>query len=254
MWIIFSLQHDTEAQWLYQGLRSRGVMPLEWITGESLSQALHWSYRIGQRGAGLKLWLADGRRITSDEVTGVINRIQYVPQEHLANTRGQDQTYILQELNAFYLAWLNAFSGKVFNQAHPHGLDGAMRHPSNWNYLASRAGLPVLPYRLTSRDPWHLSWRKGSALPIDLQHAPRTSLFVIDGQVVPARWHDLPAAELCESARRLAQLCDVSLLGLNFVAPTTEEWFFIGADQHPTVSAGGDRLLDTMARALTAAL
>ena len=252
MWIVFSSQLDTSAQWAIQGLRARGVDPVEWVTSESLPQATRWDHRIGQSGTTLELTLVDGRTIHSDQVAGVLNRIQFLP-DHTASAAEADRNYVQQEMTAFYLSWLNSFPGIILNPSHPHGLAGALRHPSNWNYLAARAGLDTPPYRLTSRDPWQLSWQAEANLPENIQNSPKTVLFLIDGEVVPATGHATPPPSVRDAVIRLGKLSLTPLMALQFANEPAEKWVFVGADTLPDLTPGGDGLLDAMARAFTSA-
>ena len=144
LWIVVSSEADTVARWAADGLRARGLTPLEWITTEQLPQAV-WDHRITGSGACLELVRADGRHIDSREVRGVINRLRFVPAGHSVIARGDDQQYSQHEMTAFYLSWLNAFRCPVLNPASHLGMCGAVRHASDWLCLAARVGLNCPP-------------------------------------------------------------------------------------------------------------
>ena len=147
MWLVLCHCSDLAAIWAYEGLKAMGLGPLELVSAESLTFSLRWEHRIRSSSTSFRIALADGREITSEKVSGALNRLQYVPMPHWQKASSQDQKYVAQEMTAFYASWLFSLPGPVLNPASPTGLSGTFRRPVEWTRLASLAGLPTPDYR-----------------------------------------------------------------------------------------------------------
>jgi hypothetical protein len=146
MWLILCLSSDTPALWAHQGLRAKGLEPLELVTTEMLGHGVHWEHRLGINGASIDFTLNDGRKIRSDTIRGVLNRILWIPTEHLPYIQERDREYAIQEFLAFFTSWLYALPQPVLNRPRPPGLSGQLRHVSEWIWMASSVGLPIFDY------------------------------------------------------------------------------------------------------------
>jgi hypothetical protein len=226
---------DSAAFWAADSLRSRGA-DVSIVTTSDLEGAIRWEHRVGRSGAAtIDVELMDGRRVGSREPMGVLNRLSFVPTARLNAIAGTDCSYAIQEMNAFFLSWLNALPGPVLNRPKPQGLGGNWRHPSAWAVLAGRAGLLSAPYSQSCESDPDVAW---------LQSRPpeATTVFVIGRQAVVAR--GLPA-RVEEACVRLAQAASEDLLGIDFL-----HGCFIGASPRPDLQLGGDKLVDVLADAL----
>src|SRR5262245_62015135 len=243
MWLILSAATDRPALWACQGLRARGLEPLEWVSLEMLAGVQRWEHRLGAEGVDIEITLANGRCICTAALRGVLNRLVSVPDEMWRPAHPQDRDYVIQELTAFFLSWLSALPPPVLNRPTPQGLCGAWRHPSEWVWLAAQAGLPTPPYRQTSRDLEVEQHWQGHLFPPD---TPVQTVFVVAGQTVGP-----PApAPILHGCRRLAELADTELLGIELVVGPTGAWTFASASPWPDLHRGGDALLDTLAAVL----
>jgi hypothetical protein len=244
MWLILSSSHDAHAHWAYEGLKARGLAPLEMVSAEALPYSLRWEHRLDAADARLSVTLRDGRTIDGDRLRGVLNRLTHVPTHHLSGSRDHD--YITQEFTAFFMSWLNVLPRPVLNPATPQGLCGRWRHPSEWVLLASAAGLPTPVYRQSSRDSIDETRAERKLFP---QTTPTRHVIVVGPEVVsPAD----PPREIREGCRKLADLATTPLLGVEFAATPESAWTFAGATPLPELSFGGAPLLDALASALTA--
>ena len=99
---------------------------------------IRWDHRIGRSGIVLELDLADGRRFSRKDSTGVLNRLSYLPSAWVQRVGGPDRDYALQEMYAFFLSWLHSLPGPLLNPPVPQGLCGNWRHPSAWTFLPAR--------------------------------------------------------------------------------------------------------------------
>jgi hypothetical protein len=240
MWLVLCPSTDVAALWAYEGLKSRGLTPLELVCAEELACSLQWNHRVSSSGTRTNIALADGRTITHDAVRGVLNRLAYLPQEHLALGDSSDRDYAQQELTAFYLSWLYAMPRPMLNVPTAQGLCGAWRHISEWVWLAGKAGLPTIPYRQSSFDRSNEEQARGN---LTSAQVLKNTVFVVNEQVVGAS----PPEHIMEGCRRLAELSGTGLLAIEFMADETSSWTFAGATSLPDLRLGGDPLLDLMA-------
>jgi len=233
---VFCEETDMAAVWAADRLRDRGL-PIETLTGAELATATRWEHRIGRSGIVFELDLADGRRVSRKDSTGVLNRLSYLPAAWVQRVGGPDRDYALQEMYAFFLSWLHSLPGPLLNPPVPQGLCGNWRHPSAWTFLACQAGLPVQIYRQSSEDDpnplWQFATVPGSA----------TVFVVADQVIVPP---ELPF-QLAEPCRLLAVAAGTPLLGIDFAFDENDGWRFGGASVMPDLIRGGDPLLDAMA-------
>lgn len=239
MWLVLCSSGDEPALWAYHGLRAGGLMPLELVSTEMLASGVRWDHRLEAGGASTEITLPDGRTISSTDTRGVLNRLVSLPHEPLTMAHPADRDYATQEFTAFYLSWLYSFPEPVLNRPTPVGLAGQWRHTSEWVWLASQAGLPVPEYRQSSWDP---------ADPMEYQSLvpPGTganTIIVVAGHVVgaPSPLH------IVEGCRRLSELAQTPLLGVDFAPGAAGSWTFARATPLPDLRLGGQCLLDALA-------
>src|SRR6516162_207412 len=222
MWLVLCHADDLAALWLYDALRMRCTALLELVTAEGLACNFSWEHRLGKRHQSIAMKLADGRSIRSDDIQGAVNRIRFAPFPMWNVTEESDREYIHQELNAFYLSWLYALPGKVFNRPTANGMCGAWRPDAVWTQLAGRAGLCCA---LPRHD-----------LPFWSQH---NTVIVVDGIATNTAAPKEVAAGCC----RLSEIAETSLLGINFEIDDTGAWLFRTATPVPDLRLGGSQLV-----------
>ena len=165
MWLILHHSGDPSARWAYEGLKQRGLAPLELVTAEMLGPGLRWDHRVGANGASIEISLPNGRVLSGRTIRGVLNRLRGVTGwRSLHRVRVDDRSYAEQELAAFFLSWLSCLPPPILNQPTPHGLAGRERHMSEWVLLATAAGLTTVPWRQSSRTRSESSTEGGSTL------------------------------------------------------------------------------------------
>lgn len=243
MWLVLCSANDVSAHWAYDGMKRRGLKPIEMIYAEALPFSLRWEHRVGADGVSISITLADGRLIDSDDIRGALNRVVGVPP--LPATYSPDAEYANSEIPAFFLSWMYGLPGPVLNRATAQGLCGQWRHISEWVCLASRAGLQVPAYKQSSRDQINEAVTERRLFPLG---TPTRTVIVMEGSVFSA---DVPPA-VRESCVRLSELAGTSLLGIEFVlAPqigdSGNNWIFAGATPLPDLRYGGEELLDQIA-------
>jgi hypothetical protein len=239
--LILCEEADVAAAWAAGGLRQRGV-ETDIVTGADLAVAGRLEHRVGRSGATFELELAGGRRLCGRTVKGLLNRLSFVPAACLRRIGGPDRDYAVQEIYALYLSWLHSLPGPLLNPPAPQGLCGNWRHLSSWTALAVQAGVPVMPYRQSSKDDPTALW-PGVAGP-----APAT-VFVVGERIVahpavPRRWD--------EACRKLAGSAGVKLLGIDFAPGADGQWRFVGASVMPDLMRGGEQVAEALAAVLLA--
>jgi hypothetical protein len=228
---------DTAALWAAAQLQARGL-PVDIVFPQALGAALRWEHRVEGQTASFALTLADGRVMSSDAPSPIVNRLSFVPLDRLRQTGGADYGYAMQEMFAAYLSALHAWPGAVINRPTPQGLCGNLRHPSVWATLGARAGLQVRAWSQSAADPPGAAW---AYQPSD------ATAFVVDGRYVAGA--NLPA-ELGAPCVELARLADVELLGVDFQRGADGGWELVGASPMPNLTLGGEPLIDALAEAL----
>ena len=234
MYCIFCRSDDLPALWAYRGLKLRGLASLEIFTPEALVYNRRLEHRLLAGETVTQITLADGRLLDGARVQGVLNRINGLPVEHFRQASPEDQAYAGQEQQAIFLSWIYALPGVMINRPSPRGLGGEVRSPAEWCWLATQAGLPVLPFSQNDEQP--LGFSPGDTT---LQWV------VLDGEVYGA------SAQRCQtdlrnSTKRLAELSGLRLFGLGFCTSLSDEPRFMTATTLPDLRLGGELLLDAL--------
>lgn len=243
MWLVLCPSNDLAALWAYQGLKSRGLAPLELVSAEMLAYALRWEHRLSTKSMSVEITLADHRTIRSDAVRGILNRLSSVPQEQFERAGSADRNYAAEELTAFYMSWLCAMPQPVLNRPTAQGLSGSWRHLSEWVWMARKVGLPTFPYRQTGSDKRVDGQGRG---PLVSEETRVKTIIVVGGDLAGAS----APPDILEGCRRLAKLSGTALLGIEFVAGPQSVWSFAGATPLPDLRLGGAVLLELLASAL----
>lgn len=243
MWLVICEPTDMAALWAYEGLRRRGMAPLEIMSTEALVCSLRCEHRVGTDGASIVFEMADGRRWSGGDLRGVLNRAFAVPLSIWRQSPAADSLYVQQEMHAFFLSWLHCLPCPMFNAPSPLGLAGRWRMEAEWVCLAAQAGLSVPVFRQTSLDLLDESRGERRLRPPGV--IPRSLIVacgVACGTGVPA--------EVREGCIRLAKLSGTDLLGVDFVQGDAGLWTFAGATPAPDLRAGGEAVLAALALGL----
>jgi hypothetical protein len=230
MWLLLCDRDDLSALWLYRRLRGRGLA-FELVTSELLAYALRWEHRLSSDGVSVEIELAEGRVLNAGHIDVAINRIATLPAGIATTASPADRDYALQELQAFWLSWLAALPGRVLNRASAQGLAGPWLDRTEWLARAAHAGLGAMPYHSTE--------------PQMLPHG--RPVLVVCGQIA----HPDAPAQVAAGCRRLAELTEADLLGVEFSLDGT--WRVLDATPYPDLSIGGETGVDLIAEAVRAA-
>src|SRR5262245_3348414 len=113
MWIVLCELHDLPAIWAYQGLRTKGLAPLELVTPQLLLASPCWEHRLGLDGVHIAIDLPSGNTLDGKAIRGVLNRIAYLSPALFQQATSEDRTYAVQEMTALFMSWLSAVPAPV---------------------------------------------------------------------------------------------------------------------------------------------
>jgi hypothetical protein len=238
MWLVLCNPDDVSALWAGQGLRARGMKPVEFVSPVELVCAHRLEYRAGNREpVHASAELTGGRRMDVRRLRGTLNRAAHVDYPQVRRAATADRPYVQAEMDAILLAWLGALPAPLYNPAHPSGWAGAQWHPFVWALRAQAAGF------LT---PQHRCGYSGMEQPLT-QSRNFTSHLVFGGRSFPALPQDLERA-----AARLAESVGIPLLGITLAWMLDGQALFTGATPMPDLRTGGVAFLDGLTSAFTA--
>jgi len=213
------------------------LFPLEIFTPEALVYNQRLEHRLQNDETLIHITTRDGRELNGGAIRGVLNRINTLPQEHLRAAGSADRLYAVQEQHAVFLSWLHGLTCTVINSPGPRGLCGDLRSPTEWVWLAGRAGLPAIPFR------------QGSTINSPALLPSRTithQVTVLDGEIYSSP-HTLKILDAFRaSIARLAGLSGLRLLGVEFRRGPDGEPIFASATPLPDLRLGGEALLDAL--------
>jgi hypothetical protein len=225
---------DASASWLAGSMRELADT-VELVTVEELVYSRRIVYRLDDAGSGGSVVLADGRTLCPKAITGLVNRVAYVPTQHFARAVQTDRAYAEAELGAFLLAWIRGVAGRVINPPLPFALGGASFAPPALMHFAAMAGLPTGGFRASA------DLQEDSYPPLP---ATRAAL-VFDGRTYGAL---LPRA-LLDGCRRFGALTGAALMQIRFNQSPERGFRFVDASSAVDFRLGGKPLARDLALA-----
>jgi hypothetical protein len=227
MWLVLCEPEDAAAVWVAASLRARGY-PVEIVGADELGNALRWEVRAQDGVETVQIELADGRRLLSDQLSGVLNRLGHVPRSQLRRAGEEDAAYVEAELAALHLTWLHFLPCPVLNRPRPGGLSGVQRPPIQWAHLAVQAGFAPADPGLSPGAP-----------------IASTRVIVVDETVTGSF---VPPA-VARAAVELRSLSGERILGLDLQHATGDAVSVVAADPVPDLRVGGSALIDAVVSA-----
>ena len=240
MIVILCHPGDSAAVWLHGVLRTLGLDTVDLVTVEQVVYSRQIIHRLGAHGDTGAIHLADGRVLRPETITGLINRVQYLPTAHFAAADAAERAYATEELSAFMLAWLDSVAGRVINPPTPFALGGGAFQTATTIYLAAMAGLPTVAWRASTTES-----ADDDTLPPPATHCA----IAFDGRL----FGTLLPRQLQEGCQRLAALLGVPLLQILLHHSPERGWQFVGANGAADFRLGGKPFAAAMAQALTGA-
>lgn len=199
---------DPSVPGLVAALHGRGARVVS-AGGDEVVSARPFGHVVADDGVRFRVRLAGGRGWTHRTVTGVVNRLRWLPTISDSRVPEADRLYAQQELTAITLSWLAALAERVPFVGRPSagGLAGTWRYPAEWALLAVAAGLEPYPVRVSGTSQTMAGRARG--------FVPVCRALVVLGEVFTARGAGVPhrtVAGLC----RLATLADADTLSIEF--------------------------------------
>ncbi|MGH2356006.1 MAG: hypothetical protein ACRDJN_30740, partial [Chloroflexota bacterium] len=201
-----------------------------------------WRHAPGQATAGAATASAaviGGRRVTVDQIDGVLTRLPSVFPDELTHIVPADRTYVAAEMRAFLIAWLSTLPCPVLNRPSPGCLAGPAWSPEQWVRAATRLGIPARPFHRHAvpggiPSAGHAPGDASGASDGDIR--PPEVVTVTTVTIVGRRCLGTTERRLAAAARRLARAAGADLLSAHFDGPGSAARF-LSADPWPDVSA-----------------
>ncbi|NNE54056.1 MAG: hypothetical protein HKN30_16840 [Sulfitobacter sp.] len=124
-------------------LRRRHRLAAQIITPQELVYAPDMQHLLGEAETYSAVTLKTHGTLENASITGLVNRVDFLPDAHLANVNAADRTYIQQELLAIWSSWISALPCPVLNRPTAISIAGPVYHPAIWHHYAAAVGLPV---------------------------------------------------------------------------------------------------------------
>ena len=116
MIILLMNSQDRNALWLHQQLTARGI-EIHIVLGEEILSCKKFTMQLSDGVYHSVIRLRNGLIIDSDNVSAVINRVNYLPNSFEKTFRKEDIDYVYQEWHAIFLSWLYGLHKKIiFNR------------------------------------------------------------------------------------------------------------------------------------------
>ena len=143
MLIFLCTPGDMSARWFVAELRRRHGVAAQIVTPQELVYAPDMQHRLDGAEATSSVTLKTHGTLDSASITGLVNRVDFLPDAHLATVNATDRSYMLQELLAIWSSWISALPCPVINRPTATSMAGPMYHPAIWCHNAAAVGLPV---------------------------------------------------------------------------------------------------------------
>lgn len=134
---------DVMARPFVAELRHRHGLAAQIVTPQELVYAPDMQHLLGDAEVYSGVTLKAHGTLDSVSITGLVNRVDFLPDAHLATVNATDRTYIQQELLAIWSSWISALPCPVLNRPTAISIAGPLYHPAIWHHYAAAVGLPV---------------------------------------------------------------------------------------------------------------
>jgi hypothetical protein len=223
---------DLAAVWAARALRATGL-DVRVVTTQELVYSTSLRHTVSRDGgATAAVRLGDGTLFGPD-LRGTLNRMTWVPAEHLAGAATVDRDYARQELGAVLTSLVHGLPGVVLGRPDGRGLSGVAWRPCEWMVRAGRAGLLVPGYRtgVAARPA-------AGGIPV----------VVVGEEVTAPRGVEVPP-DVAAGVRRLARDHGSGLLGVDLV-PGPAGWLVADVTPRPDLRRVGEPVVAALRAAL----
>jgi hypothetical protein len=236
MTVILCHSDDAAALWLAASMRQLGA-PADIVTLEQLVFSRRLGLRLDNSGDAGGVELSRGRFLRLEAISGLVNRVRYLPTQHFERAAPAERAYAESELSAFVLAWIHGVPGRIINPPLPFDLGrGTFVRPTLLHH-AAMAGLPTGGWLAKSDEP---------AREMPAARATHT-VVVLDGRL----FGPLLPRRLQDGCRGLASLLGTPLLQVDLQHSALNDWRFLGATGIADFRIGGKALVQALTLALS---
>jgi hypothetical protein len=192
MFLVLCNTGDRSAIWAAHQLRKRLAAPVPLVSPQMLFAGV-WEHRVGDGSPRTRIRLPNKLTVESSDVSGVLNRVSFLPGHLFPRVSAADRTYATQECTALYMSWLESLRCPVLNPATAQGLCGAFRPADQWHVLAASAGLKFGAASANARgvvvgDRWIGPMPDSAPRFVQLARAAATPLLGIDLHLARNGW------------------------------------------------------------------
>lgn len=131
---------DPSGLWLSRSLQQTGRKDIKLVSAEELVYAPYFCCGFQNGKVFFDIRLANGFVFSNDTVSTVLNRIYYLPLQHIQQFKQEDRPYVESELTATFTFLFSILPGQIFNETTGQGFCGKRRSGLEWMQLAQKAG------------------------------------------------------------------------------------------------------------------
>jgi len=197
--VILASVHDKSVEHLVELWDSYDVRVL---TCKELS-IVGWRHYLND--SALSTAVVNGKKISNEQIDGVLTRLPYVAETELSHIVNHDRSYVAAEMMAFLVSWLSCLKCPVLNKPTPICLLGPNWSQEQWIYAAAKVGLPVRPI--------HRQSSQSNIINNAVDDVQRVIVSVIGD-----RCYGAVNDKMAEQSLRLTREAGVDLLSVHFAA------------------------------------
>ena len=226
--------NDVSARNFVAALHHHYNVKAQIITAQELIYAPAMEHSLNGQDFISSVTLKTHGTLDSDSITSVVNRLEWLPDAHLARANATDRSYIQQELQAIWSSWISALPCPVINRPTAISMSGPTFHPAVWQHYAALAGLPTADMIYDSEQPEPVATVTMHSVIVCQDQCHSTSL----------------SPELFDACLNLAEYTGFDMLELLFGQQPDGTVVFSYASPIPDLSRAGNRLIAQMAHIL----
>lgn len=239
MWLILADDTDSSARWLYQQLKRDMRLDVRLASAITVASNVNWAFRASPPGTSPDFILADGQRISTDRLDGVLNRLTRIPPVQGSFVSPRAACEGDPEQTAHFVNWMYSLSIPVLNRPDILNLTGIWRRASDWTVMASVAGLLPAPFRAETPPAYHTEVALAADSRID---GLSRTVFVVGGRMVG---EDVPAS-IADGCVCLSHILNCDLIAAHFCVNRAGAWLITGFSAQPDLRLGGEPLVDAI--------
>lgn len=225
---------DAPGIWLFNRLQERIGNGIIMVSVDELLHASRFCCGFKNGKPFFSILLQRGLELTDDNCHRFLNRVRYLPFNHIGKYKTEDQSYVTQELGAIYTFLLAIMPHGLFNNATGAGLNGRQRSHLEWMVLANKAGLDTIEL-LYEHKAFHYK---------EFGYDSNTiTILVFNDKCFGKNISEYSLLQ--KSCKRLAMLSEEKIIEL-YVRKAEDRFEFLGANLMPTFHGAGEDFLSEL--------